>query len=202
MWSIQPIDLVSGAAVGLGAFWLNRDGDGPVPIAGQLTAEYPTAPSVAWQVSAPELGGESLLALDSSQSQYFAIGLSHDDRSIVTLLRDDDSLSSGSRVLGVDTATGSHWLTDFRVRGCADTIVAGRTACYLEDDGVYVIDVTDGSVLWQAPLPASQAVVSLSMVRSSTCAIRAVGRSLYSARSLETVRAGSSRSHDRASRTR
>lgn len=142
--------------VGLGAFWLNRDGggdEGPMPIAGQLTAEYPTAPSVAWQVGVNQLNAYGIVSPNPTDSQYERVGFSHDDRTIVTLLKQQRS-DRGGRLLGVDTVDGRSWLSDDVMWACADRIDGGRTACY-DGTGVHIIDVGDGSIERSGPLPVA-----------------------------------------------
>ncbi|WP_248488697.1 PQQ-binding-like beta-propeller repeat protein [Tsukamurella sp. PLM1] len=132
-------------------WWHSRpsDGDsGPVP--GQLTAEFPTAPSVAWTVRPSDVGASTFFSTNFTASQYGSPGGATDGRFVLT----GAEVNGRSTVVGIDAA-GRAWVPDQSL-ACADQVVAGRTACRVsqsDDSRVFIADLAGRTV--SAGVPAS-----------------------------------------------
>jgi hypothetical protein len=122
-------------------------------LAGQLTAQFPTAPAAGWQLTPGQVGAEAFVSVDSTENQYNRPGFIHDNTTVVTLT---DSDATDHQLVGVDVTSGRTWTSPVRVRSCADTISQGQIAC-LYVGGVYFIDARTGQTTADVPLDGGMA---------------------------------------------
>ncbi|KXP14458.1 hypothetical protein AXK60_00665 [Tsukamurella pseudospumae] len=128
-----------------GIWWFTSrkadDASGPVP--GQLTSEFPTAPSPAWTVHPSDVGASKFFTTNFTSAQYGSPGGSTDGKFVLT----GAEVGGRTTVLSVD-ASGSTWVPDHSL-ACADQVVAGRTACRTsqsDDSRIFLVDLASRSV--------------------------------------------------------
>ncbi|MCV7258930.1 outer membrane protein assembly factor BamB family protein [Mycobacterium shimoidei] len=122
-------------------------GAGPVP--GQLTREFPTAPSVAWKVTADQLGASAFTLSSAVGDGMIAFPPALvDDGGIAISLPGSDYDSQRKHVLaGVNMATGQPWTTQVEAR-CPAQIAGHLIACSKSTDDQErfgFIDVRNGT---------------------------------------------------------
>ncbi|MDL9937778.1 PQQ-binding-like beta-propeller repeat protein [Gordonia sp. ABSL1-1] len=121
---------------------------------GQLTGTFPTAPGVAWAVTASDVGADQFVSPLPWDSQYLRVDALRDDTTVVTLAHTISAGARAMKVVGVDTTTGKHWTFDTGVASCADRIVDHLIAC-ADTQRVYLIDVRSGATTDTIMLPGS-----------------------------------------------
>lgn len=139
-----------------GVWWTHRSSDESSAgklLAGQLSGAFPTAPTAGWKVSATQFGGDRFISVDPSRNQYLSAGTVRDDATILTMVGQMGAGGTGGhQLVGIDAHNGNTWRAQKQFKGCADTIVDHRIACY-DDTSVTFVDTTDGRAL--ANVPAS-----------------------------------------------
>lgn len=142
---ISIIAVVASIGIRLWGNDTSSAGDSTVAAApGQLTKQYPTAPTEAWTLTAAELrGGQTFVSTDPARNQYRTAGILHDDDTVVTLLSGPSR--RGGPVVGVRVTDGKRWQTQQSVNGCSDRIVDNVLAC-LTDSDVLFINTDSGRV--------------------------------------------------------
>lgn len=132
------------ALVVIGTTWwvTSRSDDGQAPLAGQLTKEFPTAPSAAWTVKPSDFSGDRFVSPAPYGSSYNRLGGLADDTSVVTLVK---SGTGDAHVVGV-TADGRKWALAEPMDECASRITDHKTACS-GPSSLVIVDTTTGSVL-------------------------------------------------------
>ncbi len=152
-WILAGVSVVCVIVLVAGGIWWWKsrsadDASGPVP--GQLTKEFPTAPSPAWTVRPSDIGAARFFSTNFTSAQYDSAGGATDGRFVLT----GAEIGGRSTVVSVDSA-GTAWTPD-RALACADQVVAGRTACRAsqsDSPGVFLLDLAARSV--SAGVPAS-----------------------------------------------
>jgi len=142
--------IVLAVAGGL-VWWMvhRQSSDSNGPVAGQLTKEFPTAPSIAWRVTADQFGARAFTLLSAQGDGYYAFPPAFvDDGGVaVSVPRPGDGGRVGHRLVGINTATGKPWTTQFEA-SCPPQIVNHLIACMNSprggQQGYAVIDVRSG----------------------------------------------------------
>lgn len=126
----------------------SSDSDGPVP--GQLTKEFPTAPSVAWKVTADQFGARAFTLLSPEGDGFYAFppALVDDGGLAISVPGPSDGTRTRHLLAGVNTATGKPWTTQFEAN-CAPQIVVHLIACTKnpndEQQDYAFVDVRNGT---------------------------------------------------------
>ncbi len=129
-------------------------GAGPVP--GQLTREFPTAPSVAWTVTADQLGAGALTLNSSEGDGFYAFPPALvDDGGIAVSVAAAGGSTVNHVLVGVTMATGKPWTTQVPA-SCPAQIARHLIACpsATGDAQRYAfIDVRNGTQAGAAAVP-------------------------------------------------
>ncbi len=130
-------------------------GAGPVP--GQLTREFPTAPSVAWKVTADQFGASAFTLSSAVGDGYYDFPPALVDAGgiAISVAGAGDATGVKHVVAGVNMATGRTWTTQFHAT-CPPQIVRHLIACstMVDDQQQYAfIDVRDGNPSGTAVAP-------------------------------------------------
>lgn len=145
------------AVVGV-VWWLtHRTSDDAGPIPGQLTREFPTEPSVAWKVTADQLGVSALTLSTPVGDGYidFPAALVDDGGVAVNVESGGDIAGFKNFVAGVNMATGKVWKTQVEAK-CPSRIVHHLIACSKPTDYTQqyaYVDVRTGTEAGAAVLP-------------------------------------------------
>ncbi|GAA1087884.1 outer membrane protein assembly factor BamB family protein [Tsukamurella spumae] len=143
-WILAGVSVVCVVILVAGGIWWftsRKADDASAPVPGQLTKEFPTAPSVAWTVRPSDVGGSKFFSTNVTNAQYNSAGAATDGRFVLTGV-DRNRLSS---VVAID-ADGR---TSFPQKNlaCADQVVGGRTVCRVaqsDDPTMYMLDLASG----------------------------------------------------------
>lgn len=142
---------VAALVVGGVVWWQKSKASNPgAPLAGQLTKQFPTAPSASWSLTSSTVGTSRFTTSDPAATRYLAPGAIADDHTLLTFASTDQS--DDQRLIGIDTSSGKYWtLPEEWVSGCAQAIIGHRTACY-RDSAVMFVDTTTGTVTRRDPV--------------------------------------------------
>lgn len=154
--SILLVVVVAVAAVIVWQVASRSSDDGGGLASGQLTVEFPDVPDQSWQLSASTFGGDTRF-VSPSRNMYLSPGALTDGDRVITLVHDETT--DTKRVVGIDSSTGSTWISDDEVNGCSDQIVAGAFACF-SDSQVLLFDTEQGRVRARLPVTSSVSQVA------------------------------------------
>ena len=149
--------VVAGSLVRWWSHQRSDDATGPVP--GQLTKEFPTAPSVAWKVTADQLGADALTLSSPRGDGFYSFPPALVDDGGVAVAVEEAAPSYGTSanlvVAGVNVATGQPWTTHIAA-SCPEQIVTHLIACNTSDgeqQRFAFVDVRTGTQSGTAVVP-------------------------------------------------
>ena len=145
------------ACGGLVWWWSHKGSDnGDGPVAGQLTREFPTAPSAAWKVDADQVGASAFTLSTPEGDGYYAFPPALVDDGGIAIAVPGPGGDTGKPILaGVNMATGKPWTTHIEAN-CVEQIVGHLIACSTsanDKQQFAFVDVRSGAKSGTATVP-------------------------------------------------
>ncbi|WP_082789429.1 PQQ-binding-like beta-propeller repeat protein [Tsukamurella pseudospumae] len=156
-----------------GIWWFTSrkadDASGPVP--GQLTSEFPTAPSVSWKLTAAATGATGLNAhrifgvAGQDKTYLVANRALNEDGSIMAVFAGSGSNSDTPQLVLIDTATGHKRTAPGTFGTCSERIVGGVIACTSASQTspeLVIVDARSGERRTIASLDSTSSMIGIS----------------------------------------
>ena len=173
-WVLAGVSVVCVIVLVAGGIWWwqsrKTDGDsGPVP--GQLTKEFPTAPSVAWKLISAATGrgglsAKQIFGLAGQDKTYMVANrATNEDGSVVAVFAGNGTYSDSPRLVLIDSATGNTRTVQGTFNTCSEQIVAGVIACTAGSDTdaqLVAVDVATGERRTVATLDSAGPMIGIS----------------------------------------
>ncbi|TWS18271.1 PQQ-binding-like beta-propeller repeat protein [Tsukamurella asaccharolytica] len=166
-WILAGVSVACVLALVAGGIWwftshAADDASGPVP--GQLTSEFPTAPSVSWKVTAAATGhdAQQIVGVAGQDKTYMVANRAlNENGSIMAVFV---GAGDSSRLVLVDTVTGQTRTVPGTFGTCSERIVAGAIACISSPQTspeVVIVDTNTGERRSIASLDSSSQIIGI-----------------------------------------